>query len=113
MSLDVCLRSKACPHCGHSEVLWDGNVTHNLVPMAQEANLYSVIWNPESIGITKAEELIAPLRAGLALMMADPSRFEQHNPDNGWGNYVNFVQWIKNYLLVCEKNPDAEISTNR
>lgn len=67
------------------------------------------LWRPEEIGITKAAELIDPLRDGLAKMKADPERFEAHNAPNGWGLYKHFVPWIEKYLAACEEYPDAQV----
>lgn len=60
MSLDVHL-TKVMP----TEV-FGSNITHNLGEMAEEAGIYKHLWRPEEIGITKADQLIAPLREGLA-----------------------------------------------
>lgn len=113
MSLDIYLTAPKCPTCGHADELYSSNVTHNLVPMAIEAGIYQCLWRPEEIGITKAAQLIEPLRAGLALMKYDPPRFEKHNPASGWGSYRRFVTWLKRYLAACEANPDADVSVSR
>lgn len=107
MSLDVMLK-KVMP----TEV-YSAKITHNLGAMAREAGIYECLWRPEEIGITKAEQLIEPLRAGLALMKADPARFEAHNAPNGWGLYKHFLPWIERYLAACEEHPDADVSVWR
>jgi hypothetical protein len=124
MSLDVHLngpkRDVACRcDCGHehtrqdwNELYW-ANITHNLNAMAFEAGIYQHIWRPEEIGIEKASQLIEPLRAGVALMRADPPRFEKHNSSNGWGLYEHFVPWVERYLAACEEYPDADVSVSR
>jgi hypothetical protein len=81
--------------------------------MAEEAGVYMACWRPEEIGITKAAQLIEPLRNGIALMKADPARFEKHNSPNGWGLYRNFLPWLEDYLAACEANPDADVSVDR
>lgn len=114
MSLDVYLAAVPCAHCGRGgEESYSANITHNLNGMAEEAGIYKHLWRPEEIGITKASELIEPLRAGLALMKADPPRFEKFNATNGWGLYKHFVPWIEEYLAACERNPDATVSVSR
>ena len=118
MSLDVTLTEEreACTHCGKpAEIveLYSANITHNLNAMAEEAGIYKHLWRPEEIGITKAEELIQPLRAGLELMKADPERFKKHNPSNGWGSYDVFIPWLKRYLEACEENPTSTVSVDR
>lgn len=93
--------------------VYSANITHNLGEMAQEAGIYQHLWRPEELNITKASQLIEPLRAGLALMKSDPERFEAFNATNGWGLYKNFVTWIERYLAACEANPDASVEISR
>jgi hypothetical protein len=107
MSLDVTL-SAVRP----TEV-FSANITHNLNRMAKEAGIYELLWRPDEIGVTKAAQLIDQLRAGIALMKADPKRFEALNPSNGWGSYNDFLPWLETYLSACEENPDADVSVSR
>ena len=107
MSLDVYL-TRTQPTTVFSQ-----NVTHNLNKMAEEAGIYKHLWRPDEIGITKAGQLIEPLKAGLAMMKADPERFKKHNSPNGWGLYKNFVPWIENYIAACAEYPDADVEVSR
>ena len=125
MSLDVYLYGPKTAHncfcsaCGHEhtaqvgEELYSANVTHNLDEMASAAGLYDCCWRPQESGFTKAEQLIEPLRAGLALLRADPARFSEFNPINGWGSYEHFVPWVERYLAACEANPEADVEVSR
>lgn len=107
MSLDISL-TRMQP----AEV-FSANVTHNLGRMAEQAGIYKHLWRPEEIGITKAWQLIEPLEQGLALMKADPARFETFNATNGWGLYKHLVPWIEGYLAACKKYPEADVSVSR
>lgn len=107
MSLDVTL------HAYRMTVVFDSNITHNLYRMAEEAGVGMHLWHPEDIGITKAEQLIEPLTTAVALMKADPPRFEKHNAANGWGLYKHFVPFVQEYLDACVKNPDAGVRVSR
>lgn len=120
MGLDVYLegktRSVPCQcDCGHKhtrkekEVFYDSNITHNLIAMAEEAEIYGIVWHPEENGIKKAKQLIEPLRKAIAAMKAEPARFEKHNPSNNWGSYENFVPWLEEYLAACEAHPQAHV----
>jgi hypothetical protein len=125
MSLNVYLTGKTsevqcvCAQCGHehtrkeTEELYSASVTHNLKPMAEEAGVYTHLWHPDEIGISKAGQLIEPLRAALALVKANPRRFRKHSAKNGWGVYENFVPWIEAYLVACEEHPDANVHVSR
>ena len=107
MSLDVSLTAMR-----DSEV-FEYNITHNLNKMADEAGIYKHLWRPDELGITKASELIEPLRAGLALLRSDPARFEKFNAENGWGKYENLVAFVERYMKACEENPDATVRVSR
>lgn len=121
MSLDVYLEGpdedEECFHCGHvgpvRKELFSANITHNLGDMADAAGIYKACWRPEEIGITHARQLIEPLRAGLALLESDPARFKAYDSPNGWGLYVNFVPWVREYLEACESFPDAAVRVSR
>lgn len=93
--------------------VYRANITHNLGKMADAAGIYKPLWRPEEIGATKARDLIEPLSAGLAKLMADPEHFKQFNAANGWGLYEHFVPFVKDYLDACRRFPDANVSTSR
>lgn len=107
MSLDVYL-TEVRP----TEV-FSQNITHNLGKMAGAAGIYKHLWRPDEIGVTKANQLIEPLKTGLELLRSDPDRFKAFNPDNGWGDYDGLVAFVENYLQACIEHPDAEISISR
>ncbi len=107
MSLDVYLRAVR-PTTVHS-----ANITHNLNEMADAVGIYKHLWRPDEIGITKAEQLIEPLRRGLEFLKKEPDYFKKFNPENGWGDYEGLVSFVQEYLSSCEENPDAEVSVSR
>ena len=107
MSLDVYLNAV------RPTEVYSANITHNLGSMAREAGIYEALWRPEEIGITTAAQLIGPLTVGLALLKADPPRFEALNSPNGWGLYEHFVPFVERYLEACKENPDAAVSVWR
>jgi len=107
MSLDVYL-TKIAP-C----TVYDANITHNLGRMADAAGIYQHCWRPEEIGITKAAQLIEPLRTAIEQMEADPKRFMEFDAPNGWGTYEHFLPWLKKYLAACEQDPDADVHVSR
>lgn len=107
MSLDVYLTAV------RPTEVFSANYTHNCNKMADEAGIYQHVWRPEELGITKAAQLIEPLRAGIARMEAEPERFIALNPENGWGSYDTFLPWLRAYLRACEANPDSDVSVSR
>lgn len=125
MSLDVYLQGPPrkvecyCACCDNKhereerDEYYSRNITHNLNRMASEAGIYEVLWRPDEIGITKAEQLIEPLKAGLAKLESDPERFDKLNPPNGWGSYDGLLVFVRDYLRACEETPDAEVYVSR
>lgn len=95
------------------EWVFNYNITHNLNVMAEAAGIYQHLWRPEELGITKAWQLIQPLREGLALLEAKPGTFKAFNPVNGWGSYEGLVKFVRAYLEACEQWPEAEIGVSR
>jgi len=93
--------------------VYSRNITHNLGKMAGEAGIYEALWRPEETGITKAGQLIEPLRDGLKLLRSDPERFKAFNPSNKLGDYDGLVQFVASYLAACEENPEADVSVSR
>ena len=107
VSLDVTLTAV------RPTAVYTRNITHNLNAMASEAGIYKHLWRPDEIEVTKAAQLIEPLRAGLALLISDPERFRKFDAPNGWGRYEHFVEFVKEYLAACEANPDADVEADR
>lgn len=89
------------------------NITHNLNTMADAAGLYRCLWRPEELGISRASQLIAPLREGLDRLRSAPDLFKVHNPENGWGDYDGLVAFVADYLAACERYPDADVTASR
>jgi hypothetical protein len=93
--------------------VYTANVTHNLGKMAREAGIYTQLWRPDEIGVTKARQLIEPLENGLKLLKAEPERFKALNPENGWGTYDGFVSFVEAYLNACRQWPESDVSVWR
>lgn len=107
MSLDVWLKD------ADGAEVYSTNITHNLGKMAAEAGIYACLWRPDENGITHAGQIVEPLAAGLALLVAEPERFEKLNAPNGWGKWEHFVPWCARYLHACRNNPEALVHVSR
>ena len=93
--------------------VFDANITHNLNTMAMKAGIYLHLWRPDEINITKANELIEPLRQGLHQLKLEPDVYKELNPENGWGTYEQLVKFVENYLNACYQYPDANVNVSR
>ena len=115
MSLDVYLK-QVMP----TEV-FTGNITHNLGKMASAVKLsngntlYSILWRPDECSppYTRAEEISELLDEGFNILLSNPEKYRQYNPENGWGNYDGLVNFVYRYRNACWDNPDAEIGVCR
>lgn len=108
MSLDVYLN---CRHCG--TVVYERNITHNLGQMAEKAGLYTALWRPEEEGLCIAKDLIRPLQEGIGNMIANKAELKIYNPENGWGNYENLLEFAGSYLKACERYFNCGVNVSR
>lgn len=96
-----------------SDEVYHGNITHNLIEMADKAGIYKYLWEPETLGIVKAFRLIDALQNGLTFLRNNSTFCKQFNPSNGWGSYEVFVDFVQNYLDACIQYPDANVFVSR
>ena len=113
MSLDVALYDNCCSACGRRDRVFDGNITHNLVPMAKAAGLYTPVWRPEELGITKAKQVAEACLQGFGDLFANPKKYHVYDAENGWGEYDDFVRFMYSYLGACARYPDAIVEADR
>jgi len=104
---------KLVPQEVESDEVFSANITHNLTDMAEEAGIYKHLWRPEELEITKAKELIDPLREGLHKLKIEPEKYKKLNPENGWGTYNGLVNFVEDYLGACYRYPEADIKVSR
>jgi hypothetical protein len=53
------------------------------------------------------------LREGVYELTSFPDKYKVYNPENGWGSYENFVQFVHQYREACIENPDADLEISR
>jgi hypothetical protein len=110
MALHLIIESYPCEHCGRKDSDFSTNITRNVIPMAREAGIYSLLWEmqPEELAL----ELIHPLITAIQRMTTDEQRFRLLEPRNGWGSYSSFLKWLKELLEVCQARPTDKIYTS-
>ena len=95
------------------------NITHNLDKMADAVvldngkTLYQVLWRPDEHNWKFARDISELLNEGWNILLSDPERFKQFNPENGWGSYDGLVNFVYKYRNACWDNPDAELRISR
>jgi hypothetical protein len=86
--------------------VWDdGNITYNLGKMLRAAGFPS--WDA-LIG-APAAETGGMLRKVAETLRADPERFREFNPPNGWGDYEGAIGWCERFAAACARYPRATI----
>ena len=99
--------------------VYSGNITHNLGKMASEVKLsngltlYEVLWRPDEHSLKFAKDISELLDEGWNILLSDPEYFMMFNPENGWGSYDGFQNFVYKYRNACWDNPDAELSISR
>lgn len=129
----VACGSTVAVHDHDAEVVedsWNGNVTHNMVEMAQhipvsytidgdtyDSTLYMILWRPEEIGVgnvcNNTDVVVHALHSGIDYMLQNREELEKYNPDNGWGNFHSFLRWLIEYWHACDENPGCKIEVSR
>lgn len=108
MSLDISLTL----HVTSREV-FDRNITHNLGKLANELGIYEHVWRPGDIGIEKAYQLVEPLKVALVKLRANPTKYKEFEPSNGWGTMDGFIVFLEEYIQACHDYPGATVTTHR
>ena len=94
-------------------MVFDANITHNLNVMANKAGIYYQLWRPDEIGATSPKDIVKELEAGLELLKRNRKAFELYEPDNKWGTYPQFVEFVEAVIVACHKYPNAKIKVSR
>lgn len=102
MSYDISLTEKQWVD---AEVADIGNYTSNVSQMYVKAIGKAL---SEFDGLM-AKDAIHMLKEGVAEMRDNPDEFKKLNPINGWGDYEGALDYLRNFLQECEKNPSATI----
>jgi hypothetical protein len=98
-----------------SNVVWHGNITHNLAPMAIASGLYRCLWRTDEKDLCNpiAQDIIIPLSDGIERLKSIPNHFTKYNASNGWGTYEQFLSFCEEYLSACRKYPKAIVKVDR
>lgn len=112
MSLDVSLYFDIPGSDGLTQTVFEYNITHNLIKMASECNvmLYKAIWRPEELfKEPKAKDILNYLKLGFFELKREPEQYKKFEPENRWGTYEGFMQFLELYVSKCEAYPEAKV----
>lgn len=108
MSYDVALRpgsiSCGCPHegCCAGEDVDVGSPTYNLGAMFKEALGGRRLKELDGM---ECENALPLLLEAVVEMRADPARFKEFNPPNGWGDYEGALRFLEDFSVLCRRYP--------
>jgi len=103
MSLDLYLESPECVTCGHSEEYFHSNYTYNVSKMWYE--IYPDAEGMVDIDKMTGTEAYKTLCHARTILEENPSKFIKMNPENGWGNYHGFLDFINALIKACLEHP--------
>jgi hypothetical protein len=93
-----------------SHCIYERNVTSNLNPMLDKANVYEAT---HETNWYKAGTIIDVLAVGIADMQAHPDEYKKLNPPNGWGSYEYALNFLISLHQACVDYPNAIISIGK
>lgn len=85
-----------CPHCRCASHTVDP--TTNLRPMWEAAGI-----DFDALEGKTAAEIKPVLKAAIAAMEADPEKFKELNPPNGWGDYEGLLKVLRRLHDDCDR----------
>ena len=80
------------------------NYTSNVWPMFRAAFGPNGIERIDGLTGKAATHRVGP---AIDLMLADPGKFRQMNPVNGWGNYEGALAFLQKLYRDCRAHPEA------
>ena len=121
MSLDVTIPFKDKEG---NEDHWWSNITHNMTRMAHEIpieypegnnkTLYDFVWRPDEQDIPIDTSVMKEVLIwGIVYMIQNRTKLLEYNPENGWGSYSSFLDWLISYKSACEDHPGCKIEVSR
>ena len=95
---------------------YHNNITHNLNHMAaevrvnEEISLYKLLWYPNNWGFDYPSiEYKTYLKECLEYLEVHPEELKEYNPENGWGNYEQLVEFTRSYYNAIERIPEDKL----
>lgn len=106
------------PDCNY-EILHVGNITHNLnemakhVPVSDTLTLYNILWRPDESDLKITDDILEYVAIGVKYLIDHKKELLKYNPDNGWGDYENLLDFSKHVVSACLFHPHCKIEVSR
>ena len=91
--------------CGVGE--FHENITSNVACMWRDAGC-----DLRELNDKKGKEAVKPLCDAINRMKADPEKYKEMNPPNGWGDYEGCLSYLMRFHDACYSNPEEIISVH-
>lgn len=103
MSLDLSIAPNSCKHCGKGDDALKFNYTYNVSQMWYEVY-------PEDEGMVQIDgmtgrEAAPKIQKAIWEMESKKKFMKKLEPDNGWGSYEGFLQFLNKVLEACKECP--------
>lgn len=115
MSLDLWIYAAVkCEICKHpnpgDRIVFDRNVTHNLVRMWDKAGVYEALYLSDG---KRCGDYLPVLEKGLDNIQRRFSEYEELNPPNGWGSAQGALEFLTGVVIAVRENPDGMFRVSR
>lgn len=105
MGLNVSLIEKPCKTCKKHETLFSDGYTYNVSSMWYKIYLYSkCMVDIDGMSGSQASTMLEDAKDK---MIDRKDELEKLNPENGWGSYDGFLEFINRVLDASKKYPSA------
>ncbi len=105
MGLDLFMPSSTCKECGHQRSGFSANCTYNVAPM-----WYKIYPNDDGMvkidGMT-GQEAYQKLVHASKIMQENADEFKKLNPENGYGDFEDFLEFIHKLIWASLKYPES------
>lgn len=105
MSLDLEISYPECTHCGRGGPSNSFNYTYNVSPMWYK--MFPKANGMVDIDYMTGKQAAKRLNKAISRMQKNEESMRLLEPDNGWGSYTGFLQFLKQLLTASEKCPDG------
>ena len=87
--------------------IWDRNYTHNTNRMLRAAG-----FGFRDIDGMSAADAVARIEDAIRELKANPDRYREMNPENGWGSYEGILDVLCEFAQACHEHPKTTVAVS-